>query len=184
MFQPKMYDDLPFRLENGKVSKYRMIAMGEHRGELRSQIINLKYKKQKYLAPVFAQNIYKTMTKNPKTSGFDYLLPVPPSPSSLLVRGYDPVRLICENLSELWKLPLAIHILESSERHRQVKLNRAERFENVKGTFRLVDPSRVEGKSVLVFDDVSTTGATLHEVMKTLSAADPGRLAALVLSKA
>ena len=144
----------------------------------------MKYKKQKYLVSVFAKRIHKAVTKNPKTSGFDYLLPVPPNPSSFSERGYDPVRLICKNLSELWELPLAIHILESSARRRQVGLNRTERFANVNGTFSLVDPSRVKGKSVLVFDDVSTTGATLNEVMKTLSTADPRRLVALVLSRA
>ena len=33
MFQPKVYNDLEFRLKNGNVNQYTMIAMGEHKGE-------------------------------------------------------------------------------------------------------------------------------------------------------
>ena len=181
MFQQVMYT--PEFSFNGKVIKYKMLVMGEHKGELRQRILDLKYNGQKDLARFFADQIYKTVFHKP-AAVFDYLLPVPPSPSSLSERGYDPVLLMGEHLSKLWRLPLAIDILESLERRQQVHLKRAERFANVNGTFRLKVPYRVKGKSFLVFDDVSTTGATLNEVIKTLSTAASQRLVALVLSKA
>lgn len=181
MFQPVTYYK-KFSLEDGQDIEYKMLAMGEHKGELRQRILDLKYGRREDLARFFPKHISKYISKS-KIDRFDYLLPVPSSPSSLKKRGYDSVRLMGEHLSELWELPLAIDILESLERRRQVGLKRAERFANVNGTFRLIDPSRVKGKNILVFDDVSASGATLNEVMKTLFTAAPQHLAALVLSK-
>ena len=186
MFQPEIYKN---KINNDKVIEYKICAMGKYSGELRDRILRLKFEGEKDLGCDFAERIYKYVLNNPEAfpsfslSAYDYLLPVPPRPSSLSERGYDQVSLIGERLSELCELPLAKDILESLERKSQIRISEARRFENVKGKFRLIDPSRIEWKSVLVLDDVCKTRATLNEVMITLNTAAPLKLDALVLAK-
>lgn len=190
MFQPIIYSK-EINLENGKIIEYKICAMGKYEGKLEQSIKQLKYKGQKTLAPDFAERIYIDVLNNPEAfpsfcfSAYDYLLPVPPRPSSFSERGYgyDHMILIGECLSELCGLPLARDFLESSERKSQIIFSEAGRITNIKGAFHLKDPHRVEGKSFLVLDDVSKTVATLNEVMITLNSATPRKLDALVLAK-
>ena len=50
----------------------------------------------------------------------------------------------------------------------QKSLKRKDRLDNLKGSFALTDAKALSGKHILVVDDVSTTGATLEEVFRTL----------------
>jgi predicted amidophosphoribosyltransferase len=51
----------------------------------------------------------------------------------------------------------------------QTKKNRVERWQNMEGRFELVNPSAIEGKHVLLVDDVITTGATLEACGKEIN---------------
>jgi predicted amidophosphoribosyltransferase len=66
----------------------------------------------------------------------------------------------------------------------QTGFDRKERQRNVAGAFVVTDPSRVRGRSVLLVDDVLTTGATAGEAARVLRAADAGRVEVLVLARA
>lgn len=170
-------------LEHNKVVKYRVHYSGEYKGELKTNIHRFKFRKQKDLGCYFGEHIYKNLPKDYDLSNYDYLLPVPSKPSSISERGYNAVRLIGERLSELCGLPLAKDILEALDRLRQTRVSKVKREQHIKGGFRLICPSRVEGKSFLVLDDITTTGSTLDEVIRTLSKAAPRKLDALVLAK-
>ena len=171
------------RLENGKVFKYNVCSVGEYRDELKKEIYQFKFKRQKHLGCVFGERIYENLPKDYDLSNYDYLLPVPSKPSSILDRGYNAVLLIGERLSELCGLPLARDILEASDRLRQTRVSKNKREQHIKGGFHLINPSRVEGKGFLVLDDITTSGSTLDEVIRTLSRATPRKLDALVLAK-
>ena len=158
----------------GYINKYEIVYDNIHK---------FKYEGNKKLGHDFGELMYNEMPEDYDLSYYDYLLPVPSRPLSLSERGYDTGLLIGERLSELSGLPLAGDILEALDRPPQVGLLWAERLKNVAGSFSLINPSRVEGKSFVVLDDVTTTGSTLDEVILTLSAADPRRLDALVYAK-
>jgi predicted amidophosphoribosyltransferase len=66
----------------------------------------------------------------------------------------------------------------------QTRLSRAERSRNVKGAFRVGNRKRVDGKSLLLLDDVFTTGATLNECARVLKGAGARRVDALTLARA
>ena len=170
-------------LEHNKVVKYRLHYSGEYKDDLKTNIYRFKFGKQKDLGHSFGEHIYKNLPKDYDLSDYDYLLPVPSKPSSISDRGYNAVLLIGERLSELCGLPLAKDILEAKDRLRQTRVSIANRERHIKGGFCLICPSRVEGKSFLVLDDVTSTGSTLDEVIRTLSRAAPRQLDALVLAK-
>jgi predicted amidophosphoribosyltransferase len=59
-----------------------------------------------------------------------------------------------------------------------------QRAQNVRGAFALIDPKAIEGRSVVLVDDVMTTGATLREAGRTLREGIVGELSAIVLAVA
>lgn len=181
MFQPRIHE-MEISLENGKLIEYKLLAMGKYENLLRRKILKFKYYGYKNIGHDFAELICKKVSYN-SINSFDYLLPVPPRPSSLSERSYDHVLLLGEYLSESFDLPLARDILVSLERPSQMDLNRPQRFANVKGAFSLKNPYPVEEKKILVLDDIYTTGATLGEVIKTLSTTTSQIINALVLAK-
>lgn len=175
--------------KDSKGGSYALYSVGEFRDALEKDIYAFKseFDGCKDLGRIFGEYIYGCIYKDQlvyfELSLYDYLLPIPSRPSSLTKRGYDPVGLIGERLSELCELPLAKDILNVSDGDRQMGLSADKRCKNIKGAFSLINSSRVEGKSFLVLDDVFTTGSTMAEVIGTLNTADPCHLDALVLAK-
>lgn len=90
--------------------------------------------------------------------GYDCIVPVPASGRA---RGYNVPELISIPLSKALDIPLKADALcRSRPKKRQAGLSFEERLANVAGVFRVTDPDMVEGKRILLVDDVITTGAT------------------------
>jgi ComF family protein len=98
----------------------------------------------------------------------DLVIPVPASLARLAERGYNQVSLLARPIGLGLELPYRPHALvKVRETRSQVGLSAKERQENVRGVFR-ADQQIVKGKSVLVVDDVTTTGSTLEECAQAL----------------
>ena len=98
----------------------------------------------------------------------DTLIPIPLGKKRLKERGYNQVAMIAMPLSiqlELDYYPTAL--ARARETRSQVGLSAVERQENVRGAF-FADRTKVSGRSVLLMDDVSTTGATLSSAAEAL----------------
>ena len=91
----------------------------------------------------------------------DLIVPVPLSQERLRTRGYNQAQLLAEEVAAAHGIP---HVPAAIQRvrytHSQVGLNLAERRANVKDAF-VADAGIVAGKTVLLIDDVCTTGSTL-----------------------
>lgn len=97
-------------------------------------------------------------------------------------RGYDQARLIAKELSSRrgWLYaPLLIRIGLS----RQVGSSRKQRFEQLEGAFAPRNPKFIKGASILLIDDVLTTGATLESAAKTLKQAGARTVDAAVFAQ-
>lgn len=91
--------------------------------------------------------------------GYDCIVPVPASGKA---RGYNVPELIALPLAKALEIPLETGILcRARAKKRQAGLPFEERLANVAGAFRVAEPSLVEGKRILLVDDVITTGATV-----------------------
>lgn len=87
-------------------------------------------------------------------------------------RGYNQSALLARELSALLGVPADCHALcKSIDTPAQHALKGAERRGNVFGVFEVPAPESVEGKTILLCDDIKTTGATLDECAKTLKLA-------------
>lgn len=99
----------------------------------------------------------------------EVIIPVPLHRSSLRERGYNQAELIAEVLSHELHIPVAAEcIIKMRKTAAQKKLNRIQRQSNLKGAFSAEDSSPFSGKTVLLVDDVCTTGSTLAELTALL----------------
>jgi ComF family protein len=99
----------------------------------------------------------------------DCIVPVPLHRRRLRERGFNQSQLIGRILAKSWEIPLSVHNLRRIRwTTPQTGLSAAERERNIRGAFAVVKPDRLEGKRLLLVDDVYTTGSTVTECAKTL----------------
>lgn len=100
------------------------------------------------------------------------IVPVPLAAKRQHQRGYNQCELLAEGISKVTGLPVMAHAMRRTvDNPTQTHLTDTERWENVKGIFEF-DPSYkhlLEGKHILLIDDVTTTGATLTACAKALT---------------
>ena len=96
----------------------------------------------------------------------DLLAPVPLHPKRIKHRGFNQSLLLAQAFPGA---PVAREaVVRTRHTAPQVGLNPKERRDNVKGAFAVTDPARVKGKSVLLIDDLYTTGSTVKECARVL----------------
>ena len=114
--------------------------------------------------------------------GIDVLLPVPLSRRRQRQRGYNQSEMICRGISEKTGIPVVTKAVRRLHfKQSQTALTRQQRQENVADMFELRDGSKLEGKHVLLVDDICTTGATLTACADVLKAITGIRLSVLTL---
>lgn len=113
----------------------------------------------------------------------DMLVPVPLGRRRKRERGYNQVAMIAIPLALGLGLSYAPGVLKrQKETCSQVGLNREERRENVRGAFRA--NARARGKTILIMDDVSTTGSTLSAAAEALYQSGAAEVYALTVARA
>ncbi len=114
----------------------------------------------------------------------DVVMPVPLHKTRLKERGFNQSLLIAREISRLQKTPLDYaNLRRIRPTDPQVRLSAKERPKNVKGAFALEKPNTVRGKTVLLVDDVYTTGATIRECAVVLNRAG-AKVFAVTLARA
>lgn len=185
-----------------------VIAAGEYRDALSQAILGFKNHGRTELGPPLARCLARALlvvnsssgTEQLATSELLLLVPIPSTGSGWRRRGFDPVALILRALTREARLPSGMELvplLRIKARlpwhtTNQKGLGRAARRRNVRNTmavagktvrnFRL--QAKPSGQSVILIDDVLTTGSTLREAAKTLEIAGFRVRAAVVLAAA
>lgn len=140
-------------------------------GKVQKILHQIKYQNQPELALMLGKWYGYELSEH-QIKDFDYILPVPLHPSKLKIRGYNQSDFFAEGLSQQlfidWSNKL---LLRNTATSTQTKKSRLERWKNVENVFELNKPEEIEGKSVLLVDDVVTTGSTLEACAKVLLAA-------------
>ena len=139
-------------------------------GKVQHLIHELKYKGNSDAGVFLGQELGKTIQGAPLFQGVDYLIPVPLHPKREKERGYNQSMMIAQGISEVTGVPIGDRFLfRSVNTATQTHKSKEERWENVKDIFELRHAERLEGKYVLLVDDVLTTGATLEACALKLS---------------
>lgn len=150
-------------------------------GAIRQAVYALKYQGTKAVAAVLAGELVRHL--RPLDCSAHYVVPVPLHPQRWRERGFNQADLLARPVAEALGLPLATDLVRRRLTPPQVGMsNAALRQENVRGAFGWMGPS-LEGKSVLLVDDVSTTGATLDAAAAALIVGGAGAVWGLVVAK-
>ena len=117
--------------------------------------------------------------------GVDLIVPVPLSKKRYRQRGYNQCDYIARGISEVIGVPVCSKCVERVvDTETQTHKGRIERWRNTEGIFRVKDSEALKGKHVLIVDDVSTTGATVHACISALLTVPGVRVSIFVLAKA
>jgi ComF family protein len=124
-------------------------------------IHQLKYKGRKDVG-IFAGRTMASELKNSPFQNIDLILPVPLHKLRLRERGYNQSDCFAEGLSLSMNKEFSGTLLERTEAtSTQTRKHRFERYRNVDNIFRINNEEKIEGKKILLVDDVITTGSTL-----------------------
>ncbi|HEX8151394.1 MAG TPA: ComF family protein [Pyrinomonadaceae bacterium] len=156
-------------------------ACGLYEGALRAALLGLK--RDPFVPPRLARML-RGAARRPPLDAARLVLPVPLHPARERERGFNQAALLAASVaggagSRLD--PLSLARVAHSERHRAGMDARARR-ESVEGAFAVTRPRLVRGESVLLVDDVFTTGATASACARALL--DAGARAVFVLTAA
>jgi ComF family protein len=160
-------------------------ALGAFVGSLQTAIHRWKYEGKTHLTPFFAEWMAEGLNRCWELNSLDLLIPVPLHPQRLRERGFNQALLLAKELSRRTGIPSSHAILKKKKPTLpQVNLSGAEREKGLKGTFHVIEKKELLGKSVLLVDDVYTTGATVNECSKVLLSGGAERVDVLTLAHA
>ena len=161
----------------------RVVALGVYEGLLRESVHRFKFQNRinldRPLARLLAENLEQA---NPPCRP-DLILPVPLHSQRLRQRGYNQSLLLAEQLEKCWRIPVLPRLLvRTRPTPPQQGLSVAVRQQNLRGAFTLATP--LQGETVLLIDDVMTTGATVRECAQVLQSGGAGEVVVAVIGRA
>lgn len=123
-------------------------------------------------AYALGNSLARTITNSCFADEFDLIIPVPMHKKDKLKRGYNQAELIAREVSHKLNVQLCTKaVVKARKTLTQKALTAKERAENLSEAFAVAAPELIRGKSVLLIDDVCTTGSTLKELTKLLKSA-------------
>ncbi len=112
----------------------------------------------------------------------ELLVPVPTTRKRLRARGFNQARVLCDGLGKALGMPVADVLERIGEQEAQSSLPVREREQNLRGCMRC--RCRLDGKKILLVDDVYTTGATAEEAARALCAAGAAQVGVFAAARA
>ncbi|HKR64053.1 MAG TPA: ComF family protein [Thermoanaerobaculia bacterium] len=157
-------------------------AWGEYRGSLERLLHALKFSRHDFLASPLA-TLVSDMLRARGDVAFDAIVAVPMTRAKERRRGYNQAELLARALASPLAIPCDMNLLtRRGERATQSLLPKRERAANVRGAF--ASSPRAKGKSILIVDDICTTGETLRACARALRTAGARKVCAVVVAKA
>ncbi|MFM8465424.1 MAG: phosphoribosyltransferase family protein [Burkholderiaceae bacterium] len=144
---------------------------------------SLKFGARLPLAAAFAQRMLNVVPRTTVTDAA-MMIAVPLSSNRLVQRGFNQAHEIAKPLARAWRLPLAsVLCVRVRDTEPQSSLPLSKRRGNMRGAFTLMRRDAVEGKHVIVVDDVMTTGETLNAIAALLKRFGASRVTNLVFAR-
>ena len=143
-----------------------------------------KYESVKNLAGPLANLYPYKILKGLAVPENSLLIPVPTHKSKLKKRGYNQAEILARKLDKNLKIGVEPDILTKLRNTKsQMTLTKSERLVNMKNSFLCTNPKAINGKTIILVDDVCTTGTTLEECARALSLGNPKTIWGTVLAR-
>lgn len=139
-------------------------------GLIQNKLLSFKFSGRRELYRFFGDSLAERVAVSYARADIDVVTFVPSSRESIKERGYNPSQLIAKRTAKKLFLPCEEILTKTKETEKQHKLNAKERFTNIKGSISVIKGADVKGRTILLCDDIKTTGATLKECSDVLFA--------------
>jgi len=152
---------------------------------IRNLIHNLKYKGIKELGYELGKIYGLSLKSSGFTNGIDIIVPVPLHKSKKRLRGFNQSEMISNGIADVSGLVVDTSCLTRiSGSDTQTKRSRYDRWTNVEGIFSVSCPGNIEGRHILLVDDVITTGSTVEACVNELLKTEGVRVSVVALAYA
>lgn len=167
-------NDLPLtRFHNQEFNKVEQLFAGKILIERATSLIfynklspyakiiqEIKYSNNPHLGEWIAHKLSKPLIETKFFEGIDLIIPIPLHITKKAEREYNQSFHIAKGISKTANIPVTEKILKSKRHSTQTNKGITERWNNVQGIYYVKHPELIEGKHILLIDDVITTGAT------------------------
>lgn len=182
-----MHSESLNKISNNRINKHYDKAWAKYiyEGELKNIIYLFKYKHRLSLLKQLGKLLFNFAEQNLALNSFDYIMYVPMHRRKLRQRKFNQAKILATFLAKKTEIPLITNSLKKAKYTRpQVELSGEQRILNVKGSFKLKNKNaKFNNKTILLVDDIFTTGATVKECSKLLKEAGAERIEVLVLAR-
>ena len=148
-----------------------------YQGRYAEAVKNFKFHNRTDYAEKLAAKLVESVRSQNGGMKYDLITYVPMFDKKEKRRGYNQSKLLAEEAAELFGQKASTLIIKHRDnREQHLCKGLAQRRENVKGVYKAVNRDAIKGKSILVIDDILTTGYTLGECCKVLRRAGAGTI--------
>jgi ComF family protein len=159
-------------------------SCGPYRGAMRETVMRLK--REPHIPARLRIALRRAFAGLPDCGLIESIIPTPLGPERLLERGFNQAEVIARELARLTGLRVnstAVIRVKKTERHR-AGMGARERVRSLENAFRVRAPRLVEGRILLLVDDVMTTGSTAGEIARVLLGGGARGVNVLTLARA
>ena len=156
----------------------------KYEGYIRNMIIDYKFNEKSYIYETFVNFVLKNKKMFEKLKTYDTIIPVPISKKRMKERGYNQSLLIAKKMSKELGITLQANCLFKTKNIvEQSKLNKEQRLQNIQNVYELKNKQILNNKTILLIDDIYTTGSTVQECSRILRQAEPKEIGVFVLAR-
>ncbi|MBC8266628.1 MAG: ComF family protein [Flavobacteriales bacterium] len=138
-------------------------------GNTQKLIHRLKYEEGKNIGAFLGKQLGYAINESEYFKNIDIIFPVPLHPKKQKLRGYNQSNSIAKGLKEILKINIdKKSLIRIENTDSQTRKKRFSRWENMMNSFALKSTKKLNGKHILLIDDVITTGSTLEACAQKL----------------
>lgn len=163
----------------------RAVAFFYYNDVNKSILLEIKYNDNPELGRHIARFYASEIADSSFFEGIDLMVPVPLHRIRKMRRGYNQSEYICRGISEATHIPICTKAVRRVVNNvSQTRMQRTQRHDNVNNIFRTVHPEMLNGKHILIVDDVCTTGSTINSLITEILTKTDCKVSILVLAYA
>ncbi|MFN0050310.1 MAG: ComF family protein [Cytophagales bacterium] len=155
------------------------------KGKIQPLLHSLKYHNNQELGVLLGNMFGYDLNEKGFANKFDVLIPIPLHHTKLKKRGFNQCDVIAKGIAERLNITVGTDIVKRNQATKsQTKIGKTERWENVADKFEVLKPEAIEGKHIVLLDDVVTTGATFDALAEVILKYNPSKISILALAEA
>lgn len=143
--------------------KFECVAPFSYVEPIRGAIHDYKFKGAKNFAIPFGKYVADVLAENFDITKIELITSVPLHKERKRERGFNQAEIFAKEVSRLMKIQYAETLKKIKRNKTQHELSQQERVENVKNVYAIIDSEAVKGKTIVICDDILTTGNTMAE---------------------